>query len=199
MRREWGLEGKFVVGYSGNLGRAHDIATLLDAIERLEKRLEAATVEIVWLFVGGGVNRRRLRQEVDRRQLRSVILRDYQPRERLAESLSAVDVHLVSLRPSLEGLIQPSKIYGIMASGRPAIFIGEAEGETARLLARHDCGATVAEGDGEQLAATVVRLALDAPERARLGNNARLAFEANYEKGIAVVRWIKMLDRLAAK
>jgi hypothetical protein len=49
------------------------------------------------------------------------------------------------------------------------------------------------------LAATVVRLALDAPERARLGNNARLAFEANYEKGIAVVRWIKMLDRLAAK
>jgi glycosyltransferase involved in cell wall biosynthesis len=105
----------------------------------------------------------------------------------------------VSLRPSLEGLIQPSKIYGIMASGRPAIFIGEAEGETARLLARHDCGATVAEGDGEQLAATIVRLALDAPERARLGNNARLAFEANYEKGIAVVRWIKMLDRLAAK
>ena len=199
LRREWGLEGRFVVGYSGNLGRAHDIATLLGAIARLEERPEAATAEIVWLFIGGGANHRKLQEEVERRHLRSVVLRDYQPRERLAESLCAVDVHLVSLRPSLEGLIQPSKIYGVMAAGRPTIFIGEADGETARLLIRHDCGETVAEGDGEELAAAVVRLAEDATARARLGENARLAFEANYEKGVAVERWIEMLGRVAAK
>ena len=199
IKREWGLEGKFVVGYSGNLGRAHDVSTLLGAIDRLEKRPAAAVTgdPIGWIFVGGGVNQRALMGEVERRGIKSVIARDYQPRERLAESLGAADVHLVSLRPTLEGLIQPSKIYGIMAAARPAVFIGDADGETARLLARHDCGCTVDEGDSEGLATAILRLAGDESECARLGTNARLAFEANFEKAIAVEKWLRVLDRAA--
>ncbi|MFX6876802.1 hypothetical protein ABTH39_19765, partial [Acinetobacter baumannii] len=70
----------------------------------------------------------------------------YQPRELLADSLAAADVHLISLLPALEGLIVPSKLYGILAAGRPTIFIGDTEGEVAKVLREHDCGVTVGIG-----------------------------------------------------
>ena len=79
-------------------------------------------------------------------------MRPYQPKERLGETLGVGDVHLVSLDPALEGLIVPSKFYGIAAAGRPTIFIGNEHGEIARLLESNGCGFTVPSGDGEALA-----------------------------------------------
>ena len=97
----------------------------------------------MWLFIGGGALYQDLQAQVERRRLTSVHFRPYQPSERLAESLSVADVHLVSLRPELEGLIVPSKFYGIAAAGRPTIFVGDKDGEIAQLIARHACGQTV--------------------------------------------------------
>src|SRR5574342_267951 len=106
---------------------------------------------VVWLFIGSGALLGTLQAEVERRRLTSVRFKPYQPKQRLAESLSAADVHLVSLRPTLEGLIVPSKFYGIAAAGRPTIFVGDEDGEIAQLIARHECGRTVATGDGKAL------------------------------------------------
>ncbi|KAB2849151.1 MAG: glycosyltransferase family 4 protein [Hyphomicrobiaceae bacterium] len=201
LRNEWGLEGKIVVGYSGNLGRAHDVATLLGAIKALQANStpDALTSKVVWLFIGGGANLRKLVDDAKHLGIGPILVRDYQPKEKLAESLSAADVHIVSLRPELEGLIQPSKVYGVMAAGRPAIFVGDRDGETARLLALHDCGLSVAEGECEALAAAVLRLASHSDERGRLGRNARLAFETHYDKSIAVARWQEVLERVARR
>lgn len=163
LRREWGFGEAFVAGYSGNLGRVHEFATFLTAMEWLER--EAGPQRVQWLFIGGGTGLQGLRQEVEQRGLRSVQFRPYQPRERLAQSLSAADVHLVSLRPEIEGFVVPSKYYGIAAAGRPAIFVGDGDGEIARILKRAGAGLTVAEGDGEGLAAAILALADD---RARL-------------------------------
>ena len=104
------------------------------------------------------------------------MFKPYQSRDMLSQSLSAADVHLVSLRPELEGLIVPSKFYGITAVGRPAIFIGDTDGEIARLIARYDCGVTVAPGDGAALAGAVHDLAEDPDRRVKLGKNARRSF-----------------------
>jgi colanic acid biosynthesis glycosyl transferase WcaI len=201
LRREWGLENAFVVGYSGNLGRAHEFATLLDAIERLERAQTAADSrqlpKVVWLFIGGGALTDAFHAEVRRRGLASVAFRPYQPRDRLGESLSAADVHLVSLRPELEGLIVPSKIYGILAAGRPALFIGDDDGEIARLLARHGCGLTVAAGDGAALARSVLKLALNPALSRRMGLRARRAFEAEFDKDAAIARWTRLLAELS--
>src|SRR5262249_2592415 len=123
LRREWSLEGKFVVGYSGNLGRAHDIETLLDAAERLR-----ANPGIVFLFIGGGRGLRDLETEVAKRQLSNFQFRPYQPRERLSVSLGVADVHWLSLKTGLDGLLLPSKFYGIAAAGRPMIVVGSTEG-----------------------------------------------------------------------
>lgn len=201
LRRSWGLDGRFVVGYSGNLGRAHEIETLLDAIARVEAESRdrpGSVPQVTWLFIGGGALHAALRDAVERRGLGSVQFRPYQPRERLAESLSAADVHLVSLRTELEGLIVPSKFYGIAAAGRPAIFIGDENGEVARIISRWDCGRTVSEGDGAALARTVLELATDAQHCERMGRNARTALDTELDRSLAVARWEQVLLALSA-
>lgn len=200
LRREWGLAEAFVVGYSGNLGRAHEFETILGAIAALEQQGEVADPgrpRVRWLFVGGGAQLGALRHEAGRRGLTSVRFQPYQPRERLAESLSAADVHLVSLRPELEGLIVPSKAYGIAAAGRPAIFIGDGNGEIAGMLKAHGCGITVPLGDSAGLAATVLELAAN-PEMCRtMGEHARAALLASYDVSVGVAAWTALLDGLA--
>ena len=199
LRADWGLSGPFVVGYSGNLGRAHEIDTLVQAIEAIEREpAQEGARPIRWLFIGGGALSARLAAEVARRRLKSVLFKPYQPAERLAESLSAADVHLISLRPELEGLIVPSKLYGIMAVGRPALFIGDADGETARILSRFDIGRTFAPGDHAALAASVRALAGDETGCQLMGVRARRAFEDEFDKPIAMARWEAMLSELAA-
>jgi colanic acid biosynthesis glycosyl transferase WcaI len=202
LRAEWGLDGKFVVGYSGNLGRAHDVDTLLDAMAIVEKGQETVTrpnasrcayLPIFWLFVGSGTQFARLATEVARRGLTRTVFKPYQPQARLAESLGASDVHLVSLRPELEGLIVPSKFYGITAVGRPSIFIGDTDGEIARLIARYECGFTVAMGDGLRLAQCILALAGNADLRRGFGERARGACESEFDRSIAIARWEELL------
>lgn len=194
LRGKWGLNEAFVVGYSGNLGRAHEIETFLDAIAELEQA--PAKHPVRWLFIGGGAQLDPMRQEAARRSLTSVSFHPYQPREQLSQSLSAADVHLVSLRPELEGLIVPSKFYGIAAAGRPSIFIGDGSGEIAGLLREHDCGVTVAQGDGKALADAILWFAAN-PQRARaMGERARSAALVHFSLSVALRDWLKLLSEL---
>ncbi len=200
LRADWGLTGKFVVGYSGNLGRAHEIDTLLDAMAIVESAGAPTTTAgdvsrhrpILWLFIGNGALFEPLKAEVAGRGLSSVRFKPYQPSALLSQSLSAADVHLVSLRPELEGLIVPSKFYGICAAGRPTIFVGDRDGEIARLVALHDCGRTIATGDGAGLARTVLDLAANPAGCRHMGERARRAFDAEFDKSIAMARWEKL-------
>jgi glycosyltransferase involved in cell wall biosynthesis len=196
LRNEWGLDGRFVVGYSGNLGRAHEYRTLIDAIALIEETAPAhpQAEPVVWLFIGGGALYDGFREEVAARALTSVVFKPYQPRERLSESLSAADVHLVSLKPELEGLIVPSKFYGVAAVGRPTVFIGDPHGEIATVVARHDCGLSVAEGNSRALADAILALATDLSRREAMGTNARRAFETHYDKQVAFDAWRKVLS-----
>ncbi len=205
LRTAWGLEGKFVVGYSGNLGRVHDLATLLEAMALLHDGRGAsgetkdAEPEIVFLFIGGGALHAMLAKEVEQRGLSNVLLKPYQPREALAESLSVADVHLVTLRPEFEGLIVPSKFYGVAAAGRATIFVGDLDGEIPRLLAEHDCGLTVEPGDGEALASRIRALAQDPGRCEAMGRRARALLDQRFEKAIAVCAWSAMLDEVSGK
>jgi colanic acid biosynthesis glycosyl transferase WcaI len=192
LRAELGLEGSFVVGYSGNLGRAHEYATMLEAASELA----SSAPKIVFLFVGGGAKLGDLRREVEARGLRNFRFLPYQPRAQLADSLAAADVHLACLLPELEGLIVPSKAYGVLAAARPLISIGDPEGELARLVRANGCGAAVSCGDGPALAAEILRLQSDRAACAALGQRARSAFEQHYSLESAVRRWSDLLRSL---
>ncbi|MGD9804365.1 MAG: glycosyltransferase family 4 protein [Hyphomicrobiaceae bacterium] len=199
LRSEWDLAGKFVVGYSGNLGRAHEIKTLVDAIREIhEHRDDPIAQRIMFVFVGNGALRRSLETKIQEAGLQNVRFFPYQPVERLAETLAVPDVHLVSLRPELEGFVVPSKIYGIMAASRPGIFIGATDGEVARLLRRYACGTTVQAEDGLTLADAILKLAHDPEECNRMGIRARAAFEENFTKAISVNAWDTLLRNLMA-
>lgn len=186
---EWGLEGKFVVGYSGNLGRAHEFQTILGAAEAL--RLEEG---IVFLFIGAGAQLDPVKSAVVERGLRNVVFKPYQPREKLAQSLGVADLHFVALQPDLEGLIVPSKFYGIAAAGRPVAFIGDKDGEIARVITRYNCGATFGVGEAESLAAFIRKLARNPDESERLGLNARRSIDREYSQDNAFRKWEELLN-----
>lgn len=188
LRVDWGLQGKFVIGYSGNLGRAHEFSTILDAAELLcEYR------EIVFLFIGGGAQAETVTQEVAQRKLGNVMFKSYQPREYLSESLSVADMHIVSLNPKLEGLIVPSKFYGIAAVGRPTIFIGDPVGEVANLIEHYDCGLIIGVGDGMNMANKIID-AVNFPDiPQQWGHNARAMFDAKFDKQSAMRNWTELL------
>jgi len=184
LRREWGLEGKFVVGYAGNLGRAHDCETLLSAA-----RLLSGERDIVFSFTGGGFHFQRLRAA----GLANVQVRGYVPEARLGESLAACDLHLVTLLPALEGLIVPSKFYAAAAAGRAVIFVGDPDGEIARAIAAHGCGVTVAAGDAAGLAAAIKDLRASPDKLRSMGERARVAFEREWDKPMALARWREVI------
>jgi len=186
--REWGLEGKFVLGYSGNMGHVHEFKTVIDAAERLNM-----VDEIAFVFIGDGIARRWLIAEATRRGLKNVQFYPYQPAERLPWSLSLPDVHFVSLRPTLEGLIVPSKFYGIAAAGRPIIHIGDPDGEIARILEREQCGWSFYIGEVDALTTCILRLACRGPEVIDAGSCARRAFDRNYSRSHALESWHRLL------
>jgi len=188
LRDSWGLKDKFVVCYSGNLGRAHDYDTMLDAARLLQKQ-----ANIVFLFIGGGANFSKLKQATDNEKLANIRFEPYQDIELLSQSLAVADAHLVSLRPELEGLIVPSKIYGIMAAGRATLFIGSSSGEIAGLLERCNAGETIAQGDAQALANKIRALAEDPGRCKTLGDNARSAYQDNYMTDSIMLRWEKVL------
>jgi colanic acid biosynthesis glycosyl transferase WcaI len=191
LRGEWQLARQMVVGYSGNLGVAHEFDTILDAAEQLLER-----TDIVFLFIGAGSRLAWLKGQVQQRGLVNVRFQPYQSRERLAESLSVPDVHLVCLRPDMEGLIVPSKFYGVLAAGRACIFIGDPEGEIAVQVRRLRCGMAVRSYDAPDLVKQLKDLADDPKALAELGERARSAFEQKFERGVAVQKWAQLLKSI---
>jgi colanic acid biosynthesis glycosyl transferase WcaI len=170
------------------MGRVHEFKTMMDAAEILN-----AHPHIVWLFIGDGMARPWLEQEARRRGLTNVQFRPYQPAHRLRWSLTAPDLHVISLRPNLEGLIVPSKFYGVAAAGRPIIYLGDPDGEIARILERERCGWTLCIGEAAPLARSILRLSQAPEDVAEAGRSAREAFDRRYGRSRALQTWRVLL------
>jgi colanic acid biosynthesis glycosyl transferase WcaI len=172
LRAAWGLGERFVIGYSGNLGCAHAVDPVLELMTLLEDE-----PGLVFLFIGAGAGHRNLRAAIAGRRLENVVFRPYQDRAQLPQSLTAPDVHLVTLRPGWEGLVMPSKLYGALAAGRPVVFIGDPTGDAARIV-RGGPGLVASPDAMPALAAEIRALRRDPARLARMGAAARQAYEA---------------------
>lgn len=184
LRREWNLQDVFVVGYSGNIGRVHEFGTILDAAEQL-----TPSTNIVFLFIGEGAQRDWIEEEVRRRGLQNIMFKPYQPREQLRLSLTVPDVHLISLQPAMEGLIVPSKFYGIAAAGRPTIFIGSRSGEISRILQETQCGFAIEKSRAKELVQVIRELADHFDTCLSVGRRARAVFDRRFEAQHAMHAW----------
>jgi len=137
-----GLNGRFVIMYSGNHSPSNPLKTILDAAVQLKD-----DASLVFLFVGGGHGKKEIEQYMREHGLTNTMSLPYQPMSELKYSLTAADVHIVSLGEGMVGIIHPCKIYGAMTAGKPILFLGPSPSHIGDLMERHPIGLHVAHGD----------------------------------------------------
>lgn len=169
---------RFTLMYSGNMGFCHTFRAVVDGVKALHP-----STEHDFLFVGSGKRESELREKLapcgD-----MVRFLPYQERESLGESLSAPDAHLITLDSRFDGLLVPSKLYGIMAAGRPIIYVGSEKNTIARTIDAAQCGIRVDPGESAQFVDAVRRLAADPQLRLDMGRRGREYFEQNCDRAL---------------
>jgi len=142
-----------VVMYSGNLGRAHDFETILEAARLLKEQGERG---ILFLFVGEGPSRSTVERDAAAAGLSNVRFLPPQPGSTISESLGAADLHLVTMKGGMSGLVVPSKFYGVLAAERPCLFVGPLDSEVARVISEVGCGEVIGISEGAKLALIIL-------------------------------------------
>ena len=189
--RAHGLTDAFVVMHSGNIGLSQNLDVLLDAAERLRDRRD-----LVFALVGDGAKRQALESAAAARHLDNVRFFPYQPKAQLDDSFATADVFIVSLKPGIEGYIVPSKVYGILAAGRPFIAAVDPSCEVADIARDHRCGVLAAPGDAADLASRILALYENRGETAAMGIRAREAAWL-FDRRRAVQAYHELFARLA--
>jgi glycosyltransferase involved in cell wall biosynthesis len=152
--------------------------------------------DIQFLFVGAGAQRAWVETRVAELGLTNVSFQPYQPLDRLAESLSVPDVHLVSLKPDLEGLLVPSKFYSVLAAGRPVLFVGDPKSEIARRIDEADCGRAFPPGAHAEVAAWLRGLSVQPDLVVAMGRRARALWAARFQRKQALASWEALVAML---
>jgi glycosyltransferase involved in cell wall biosynthesis len=183
-----GDTSRLVLLYSGNLGLAHDVETLISTILQLKD-----DDRFRFLFIGSGSRLRELKSFVAAHDLRSVEIRPYVERASLGESLSAGDIGLVTQRDVCCGSVVPSKVYGLLAAGRPILFIGPRQATPASIIRQFNCGWHVDCGDVSALTELLLHLARHPEEVSLAGRNARGALLQHYDLPVGVERIASIL------
>jgi colanic acid biosynthesis glycosyl transferase WcaI len=183
------LRDKFVVLYSGNIGRAHTFSAIIEAAFRLRE-----DDDFVFLFIGRGPRRPELARAV-RAGMTNIRLSDPVPRSQLAAALAVASVSLVTEDPRVAGLVVPSKAYGILASGRPLLFIGSRESDIATIVNQHKCGVALGPDDVDGLVDTLRRWRESPEECDLLGMRARDG-AMEYDRSSATARWAASVEPL---
>ena len=176
-------DGKLSILYSGNLGLVHEVDTVANAMLRMRENRR-----VEFIFSGGGRLRPDLEGFCKAKGLRQVLFEDYCAREKLAQRLSEGDIGLVTQKKETKGCVVPSKAYGVMAAGRPLLFVGPSDSTLARMIAKHQCGWHIEPGDVDGLVGLLQSLT-DQPELVwAAGRRAHEAFLRNYDLPFGVTR-----------
>jgi len=191
--RAHGLVDRFVVLHAGNIGLAQNLDVVIDAADLLRSRRE-----ILLLFIGDGNRRASLEQSVKARALENVRFLPFQPRDQLRWTYGSADLCLVSLTPGLAGYIVPSKLYPILAAGRPYIAAVEDASEVASITRQYGCGVVVAPGSAPALAEQILALSNDPGRRGDMGVRAREA-SARFARDSQVAAHAQVLRELGSR
>jgi colanic acid biosynthesis glycosyl transferase WcaI len=181
-------EGPLVVHYSGTFGLAHEEHTISEAMRRLRN-----DSRFRFVFVGGGARRERLERFCRSEGIGTAEFRPYERRSELGRSLARGHLGLVTQIPATVGAVVPSKTYGIMAAGRPVLYVGPPGTTTARVLERHGCGWRIEPGDAAGIVRLLERLEGNRGLLREAGAQARRVFEKYYDRPIGVARILSIL------
>ncbi|HUT43324.1 MAG TPA: glycosyltransferase family 4 protein [Desulfobacterales bacterium] len=188
---EFRLKDKKIVMYSGNLGRYQPLEVMIHTANELKKRKD-----ILFLFVGNGGKKAKIQNMAEDLKLDNVRFLPFQPLDRLSESLSMADVSLMGIYPENEGVIMPSKLYGLLAVGRPIICVSDPESEVADILEKAGAGIQSSINDPKELAHKILEI-VDDPEKAvKMGQNGKTYFLEHFERKIITKQWYNILNEI---
>lgn len=188
-----GLQDKFIVMYSGNLGLYYDLENLIQVSKEFVNQSD-----IVFLFIGEGAVKQRIQTYATENNLQNVKFLPYQPKEFLKYSLNAADVHLVVNQKGIKGVSVPSKIYGVMAAGKPVLGVLEQGSEVQRLIFESGAGIVVEPQDYQGVVRAIQYLhSLDAAELKTMGLKGRAYLEKNLTRDTSINKYRQVLQRVA--
>ena len=185
-----GLVDRFVVQYAGNMGRTHDLGLLVEAAELMKAE------PVSFLICGWGAKQGWLRQQVYERHLENVTVIDPRPREDLGELLGACDVAVLAFVPGMAGVSVSSRLYNMLAAGRPIIAAVEANSEVALVVVEEGAGLVVRPGDVGAFVAAIRGLAAEPERRREMSEKGPRAAEARYSLNTALEVYTRVLRGL---
>lgn len=208
-KRQYGLEDKFVIMYSGNIGLYYDLEKLMKVMKQFRKGYTLKGVyesgpvtadgkEVVFAFVGAGTVLDKLVLYTKKHHFENVIFIPYQDKEDLIYSLNAGDVHWCVNAKGIKGVSCPSKAYGIMGAGKPIIGVLEEGTEIRGLIEECNCGKCCEPGDYVEVA-DIIRWYIEnagTGEVKEMGENGRKYLEDNLTKDVSVQKYIKAINEL---
>jgi glycosyltransferase involved in cell wall biosynthesis len=183
----------FIVLYAGNFSQYVNFDQILGAARRL-----AGSPNVLFVLVGDGTRKAEILERVEREALNNVRVFPKVTRTEMNEVLGAADASLVPLDPRMLGLGVPSKLYSIMASGRPVIAIVQPESEVALVINEEQCGINVADGDALALADGITRLQGDGELALRMGQNAWSAMMRRFTLEQAAEKYYAIFTEITA-
>ncbi len=183
---------KFVVMYAGNFGLSQQLEVILAAAESLR-----ADQRILFVMVGDGARRQWLQDEARSKGLGNFEILPHHPRETIGDLLASADLHLIPLMAGAAGCLVPSKVYGILAAGRPFVAMMEDFADVARLATEHRVGFVTSPGDVDGLVTTIRNVLSDPGELKEMGRRARRLAEQQFDRRVVTRRFAQMLEAVA--
>jgi colanic acid biosynthesis glycosyl transferase WcaI len=191
LKGEWGLSGKFVLLYSGNMGTAHDPGTIIRAIAAARTVLR--NLRLVIVGQGGRISQAKcLAKDLGIEDL--VLFKDLVPSGLLPQTLGMADLALVTLLPGFEGLVVPSKVLGYMARGIPTLYVGPSDGDVAEWVANSGGGVAIRNGEVDQLASRLIELVKDPQILERMGSCAKEYYAEHLSREFGLSRYRALVD-----
>ena len=181
------LVNKFTVLYSGNMGRCHDMSTIIEAAKELKDE------PIQFVFIGGGAKRKEVMQEAEHLGLTNLVFLPYQDKQVLPYSLTACDLSLVSIDMDMESLVAPSKLYPALAAGRPVAVICSKDSYLRELIKNAKCGASFENGDAQGLAEYIRQLNGNQYLIEQMGTEGREYLQKNFTLEVISKEYLKVL------
>ncbi len=192
--RELDLVDRFVVLYAGNIGRTQGVEALVEAAELLRERQD-----IAFLIAGEGARRSWVERTIAERKLGGVRLLPRSPRSSLGVLLGACDAAVISLIPGMTGISVPSRLYNILAAGRPILAVAEPESELARVVLEEGVGRVIAPGDGSAIATAIIEMSQDKESLFEMGKRGRAAAVGKYSYARVLEQFRHLVDDVAAQ
>lgn len=185
------LKDKFVIQYSGNMGRTHGVKEIVEVAAQLQTQKE-----FYFLFIGSGANRQWLEKQVKDDRMTNISLLSFCPRDFLSTSLNACDVAIISFLPGMKGISVPSRLYNILAAGKPVIAVADEDSELALVVKEEQIGWVVTPGCTEELSSVIQKARSNPENLIEMGKRARRTAENRYSFKQVIQAYYNLFDNL---